>query len=67
MSTDFFAEVMETMAPYYKVIGNADPGLSAMQVVAAANVLRDLEEDPYNCVDYKSIAIAINEAKGELI
>ena len=63
MSTDVYAEVMEKMAAYYRVIGNADPGLSAVQVVAAANVLRDLEEDPYNCVDYKSIGIAINEAK----
>lgn len=63
MSTDAYAEVMKKMAPYYIVIGNADPGLSAVQVVAAANVLRDLEEDPYNCVDYKSIGIAINEAK----
>lgn len=63
MSTDAYAEVMEKMAPYYRVIGNADPSLSFVQVVAAANVLRDLEEDPYNCVDYKSIGIAINEAK----
>jgi len=66
MSIDFFAEVMEAMAPYYKAIKNADNSLSSVQILAAANVLRDLEEDPDNCVDYKSIAIAINEAKGEL-
>ena len=66
MSTDIFAERMEAMAPYYEVIGKADPNLSAMQVVAAANVLRGLEEDPYNCDDYKSVAIAINEARGRM-
>ena len=66
MSIDLFAEKMEAMAPYYEVIGKADPNLSAIQVVAAANILRDLEEDPYNCVDYKSVSIAINEARGRV-
>lgn len=66
MSIDVFAEKMEMMAPYYEVIGKADPNLSAIQVVAAANVLRGLEKDPYNCVDYKSVSIAINEARGRV-
>ena len=51
------------MAPYYKAVKNADPSLSSMQLMLAANVLRDLEADPENPVDYKSISIAINEAK----
>ena len=67
MSIRFSFDSLEVMTPYYKAIKNADSSLSSVQVLAAANVLRDLEEDPNNCVDYKSIAIAINEAKGELI
>ncbi len=57
------SEVLEAMAPYYKAVKDADPSLSSMQLLHAANVLRDLEADPENPVDYKSISIAINEAK----
>ena len=63
MSIHFTSEVLEAMAPYYKVVKDADPSLSSMQLMFAANVLRDLEADPENPVDYKSISIAINEAK----
>ena len=63
MSVHFDSVVLETMAPYYKAVRNADPSLSSMQLMHAANVLRDLEADPENPVDYKSISIAINEAK----
>ena len=60
---DIFAAIGEAMTPYYDVLCKYD--LTASELMAAANVLRDLEEDPHNCVDYRSIAIAINEAKGE--
>ena len=63
MSIRFSLDDLEVMSPYYKAIKNADDSLSSIQVLAAANVLRDLEEDPNNPVDYKSITIAINSAR----
>lgn len=65
MSTDPLIETMMMMADYRSVIRKQAPYLNEFEVTCAANVLRGLEEDPFNCKDYKSVAIAINEARGE--
>lgn len=64
MSIDYQSEVLERVGPYREVVRKAAPYLSEYEIIGAANVLMDLEEDPFNCVDYKSVAIAINEARG---
>tara|TARA_R110000796_G_scaffold107071_2_gene217802 strand:+ start:188 stop:361 length:174 start_codon:yes stop_codon:yes gene_type:complete len=43
---------------------NYDNQMSAAETEHAANVLISLEDDPTNPTDYKSVAIAVNEAKG---
>lgn len=52
------------MDKYEEALLEYDNTLTAYELQDAANVLRDLEEDPFNCTDYRSIAIAINEARG---
>lgn len=64
MSTDYYAEVEQRVADYQSVILKADPTLSGVEVIDAANVLMELEDNPFDCKDYKSISIAINEARG---
>lgn len=64
MSTDYIAEVKRSVANYELVIRQVDPTLSAAQLMDAAQVLMELEENPFDPEDYKSISIAINEARG---
>ena len=63
MSIDYYAEVEEAIWPYRFAINKADPSLPERVEMNAASILRDLEEDPFNCKDYKSVGIAINQAK----
>ena len=64
MSTDYTAEVKRTIADYQLAIQGFDPTLSAVELMDAAQVLMELEEDPFDPEDYRSISIAINEARG---
>jgi len=49
------------MEPYYEALKSS--GLKGSELIGAAHILRDLEKDPLNPVDYKSVSIAINEAR----
>lgn len=49
--------------PYKVAVFKKDPSLSSLQVMVAADLLREIEEDPVDHKDYKSIAIAINAAR----
>lgn len=64
MTVDFTTDELRKLAPYYAVIRKASPNLPPFETRLAAQVLQGLEEDPNNCKDYKSVAIAINEARG---
>ena len=64
MSTDYYAEVEQRVADYQSAILKVDPTLNRVEIIDAASVLMELEEDPFNLKDYKSISIAINEARG---
>lgn len=64
MSTDYYAEVEQRVADYQSAILKVDPTLNRVEIIDAASVLMELEEDPFNPKDYKSISIAINEARG---
>lgn len=64
MTDDYSTEELKKLSPYYSAIRRKYPKLSPYEVRLSALVLQGLEEDPNNCKDYKSIAIAVNEATG---